>query len=229
MKLSVIIPVLNEKNTIEKVIEDVISVDISMEKQIIIVDDYSTDGTREILKKLEADKQEISVIYKEKQEGKGAAIRDAVLYVEGDIVIIQDADFEYKVSEYPGLLKPFMEQDADVVFGSRFMGKIKKMKTANLLANKILTNAANLLYGIRITDEATAYKLFKAEFFKKLNLKSKGFEFCPEVVAKSAKLKAKIVEVPVTYEARNVLEGKKIKWKDGFVALWTLIKYRFIN
>jgi glycosyltransferase involved in cell wall biosynthesis len=230
MKLSVIVPVLNEKNTLETVIQKLLRVDIPFEKEIIIVDDHSTDGSTDIIKDLkERHKEIIKSIHKPVTMGKGNAIRNAIPLITGDIVIIQDADLEYNIEEYKILLKPFIEQSADVVFGSRFMGKIQKMAFLNLVANKILTFATNLLYGIKITDEATAYKLIRADIFKKFNMQAERFEFCPEIVAKSAKGGYRIVEIPITYSARTVKEGKKIKWMDGIIALWTLIKYKFTD
>ncbi|MCE5300454.1 MAG: glycosyltransferase family 2 protein [Spirochaetia bacterium] len=230
MKLSVIIPVLNEEDTLEAVVKAVMAVDIAADREVIIVDDGSSDRTPLIINALKSGYgPAIKSVRKDKSEGKGKAIIDAVPHVTGDIVLIQDADMEYRVEDYPELIKPFIEGKADVVFGSRFMGKIAGMRPENLLANKILTTAANILFGLKLTDEATAYKLFRSDIFRSFNLKSKRFEFCPEVVAKSAKAGCRIVEVPVTYAARTVKEGKKIKWQDGFSALWTLIKFRFIE
>lgn len=230
MKLSIIVPVLNEKNTLETVIQKLLAVDIPFEKEIIIVDDNSTDGSTEIIKNIKSRHPEtVKTIHKTRTMGKGNAIKDAIPHITGDIVIIQDADLEYEIEEYKILLKPFLEHGADVVFGSRFTGKIEKMALPHLMANKILTFTANLLYGLKITDEATAYKLIKADIFKKFNMQAQRFEFCPELIAKSARGKYKIVEVPITYKARTVLEGKKIKWQDGIIALWTLIKYKFTD
>ena len=230
MKLSVIVPVLNEKNTLEKVIQKLFDVDIPAEKEIIIIDDNSTDGSTNIIKGLEKENPGlIKAIYKKNTMGKGNAIKDAVGLITGDIVIIQDADLEYDINEYNKLMDPIITNEADVVFGSRFLGTIKNMKQKHLLANRILTFLANLLYGLNITDEATGYKLIKADIFKKFNMQAAKFEFCPEVVAKAAKMKCRIKEVPVSYSARTVEEGKKIKWQDGFFAVWTLIKYRFVD
>jgi glycosyltransferase involved in cell wall biosynthesis len=228
MKLTVIIPVLNEKDTIKDVADEVISVKIPMEKEIIIVDDGSSDGSTEIIRAIEKESHGvIRAIYKKKSGGKGAAIIDAVNKITGDVVMIQDADHEYAISDYTELIKPFLSDKADVVIGSRFKGSISNMKFENRIANMLLTFTANMLYGIHITDEATAYKLFKSTVFRKFKLESKRFEFCPEVVAKSAVLKCKISEVPVSYSARTVKEGKKIKWFDLVAALWALLRFRF--
>jgi len=228
MRLSVIVPVLNEKDNIGDVIENILKVDTGTEKQIVIVDDGSTDGSTEIIRRFEKKYPgKIKAIYRKKRGGKGRAIRAAAEAVTGDIILIQDADMEYNINDYPALIKPFIDNSADVVFGSRFLGKIYRMSPLNLAANKILVFTANLLYGIRISDEATAYKAFSREVFKKLDIKSNGFEFCPEVVAKTAKMKCRIVDVPVRYEARSVKQGKKIRWQDAFTAVWTLVKYRF--
>ncbi|HPI03269.1 MAG TPA: glycosyltransferase family 2 protein [Candidatus Goldiibacteriota bacterium] len=227
MKLSVIVPVLNEKNTLEKVIEKLLTVDIPMDKEIIIVDDNSTDGSSQIMDSLyEKYKPVIKVIHKKQTEGKGNAIQSATPLITGDVVIIQDADMEYNIEEYRVLVKPFIEQTAEVVFGSRFMGKIEKMAPQNMIANRILTFLANFLYGLKITDEATAYKLIKADLFRKFKMQAKRFEFCPELLAKAALGKHKITEIPITYRARTVKEGKKIKWHDLITAINTLIRYR---
>jgi glycosyltransferase involved in cell wall biosynthesis len=230
MKLSVIVPVLNEKATLETVVQTLLSVDIPCEKEIIIVDDHSTDGSTEIIKNLKNKNPGIiKTIHKSATMGKGNAIKDAVPEITGGIVIIQDADMEYDINEYGKLLAPIMKGEADVVFGSRFLGSIKNMRPEHMFANRILTLLANLLYGLKITDEATGYKVIKADVFRKFNMQAQKFEFCPELVAKSARMKCRIKEVPITYSARTVKEGKKIKWHDAFSAVWTLIKYRFIS
>lgn len=224
MILSVVIPCYNEARHISQVLAAVEAVDI--EKEIIVVDDGSTDGTPKVLE--EYDKQKIITLHlSQKNFGKGAAIRTGLNYVTGDIVIIQDADLEYDPSQYPLLIEPILKGEADVVYGSRFLGSIENMKIQNRIANQLLKWLANILYGLRITDEATCYKAFKTEVIKNLPLKSTRFEFCPEVTAKLAKRKIKIVEVPIKYVARTTDEGKKIRWTDFFTAVWTLIKYKF--
>lgn len=224
MILSVVIPCYNEARHISQVLAAVEAVDI--EKEIIVVDDGSTDGTPKVLE--EYDKQKIITLHlSQKNFGKGAAIRTGLNYVTGDIVIIQDADLEYDPSQYPLLIEPILKGEADVVYGSRFLGSIENMKIQNRIANQLLKWLANILYGLRITDEATCYKAFKTEVIKSLPLKSTRFEFCPEVTAKLAKRKIKIVEIPIKYVARTTDEGKKIRWTDFFTAVWTLIKYKF--
>lgn len=226
MKLSIIIPVFNEAENIEKVIYEARRAPVKIAKEIIIVDDGSRDQTRLKLKKYLQDK-DLKIIFQKQNMGKGWAIRRGLEVVDGDIVLIQDADLEYSVGDYPALLEPILKNKADIVYGSRFKGQIKNMRWPNFLANKILTLTANWLYGLKITDEATAYKVFKTEVIKKIPLKCRGFEFCPEITAKAAKRGYKFQEVPITYHARDAKAGKKIKYQDGFLALWTLIKYRF--
>jgi glycosyltransferase involved in cell wall biosynthesis len=227
MKLSIIIPAYNEVENIDQVIAAVQKVDISpVEKEIIVVDDGSTDGTKEIL---ERHKNEglIKVHISEANGGKGTAIRIGLTYATGDYVLIQDADLEYSPEEYPNLLKPILEGKAQVVYGSRFRGKVENMQWPNLFANKFLTAETNLLFRTGITDVFTCYKVFDRELINSLNLTCKRFEFCQEVTAKVAKKHVKIYEVPIAYNGRAYTEGKKIGARDGFEALWTLLKYRF--
>lgn len=226
MKLSIIIPVFNEEKNIKTVISQVKNVPIRMKKEIIIIDDGSTDKTREILQSYNKDLS-IKTIFQSKNQGKGSAIRRGLEEATGDFVLIQDADLEYSVEDYPKILEPFKSSNAQVVYGSRFLGKITGMRWQNFLANKILTITANLLYGINISDEATAYKAFRRDLIQKIPLKCQRFEFCPEITAKIAKRGNKIYEVPIVYHGRDSKAGKKIKLKDAFEAFWTLIKYRF--
>jgi dolichol-phosphate mannosyltransferase len=224
LKLSVIIPCFNEAKHITQVLDAVRRLDIPNE--IIVVDDGSTDESTAILD--EYSKQNPILIHKSVLNfGKGTAIRVGLKYVTGDIVIIQYADLEYDPSQYPQMIQPIIDGEADVVYGSRFRGKIEGMKLANRIANYLLTWTANLLYRSGITDEATCYKAFRTENLKKLPLKCTKFEFCPEVTAKLCKRGVKIKEVPISYTARSISEGKKIRWTDAFSAMWTLIKYRF--
>ena len=232
MKLSVIIPAYNEKETISKIISRVRAVKIP--KEIIIVDDGSTDGTRDILKKLKF--KDVKIILQDRNYGKGYAIRTGIKRTTGDIIIIQDADLEYDPQDYPALIDPIVKGKAKVVYGTRFpkrpghpslLHPYLKLSNPYYLANKILTTAANLLYNANITDEPTCYKVFSSDVLKDINLKCIRFEFCPEVTAKVRKKGHKIYEVPISYHPRSVKEGKKINWKDGFEALWTLIKCRF--
>jgi len=230
MILSILIPVYNEKNTISEILKKIENVSLSelgFEKQIIIVDDYSNDGTREVLKSFEG---KYKVVYHPRNRGKGMAIRTALEQATGDYTIIQDADLEYDPEDYKNLLKRALEKEAKVVYGSRCLEvKNKYSHRSFYLGGLLLSWFANLLFGIKITDESTCYKLFKTEFLKSLKLKSERFEFCPEVTAKTAKRKVNIYEVPINYYPRHIDEGKKIKWKDGIVALWTLVKYKFID
>jgi dolichol-phosphate mannosyltransferase len=232
MKLSVIIPVFNEKGTISELLGKVKSVDV--EKEIVIVDDGSTDGTRGILEAVagcrmpDAGKNEIKIIYHEKNQGKGVAIRTGLKNITGDIVIIQDADLEYDPQDYPKLIEPILSGKAKAVYGSRILGKGRRSYWSFYIGGKFLSFLTNLLYDAKITDEPTCYKVFQADVIKNINLKCSRFEFCPEVTAKLRKKGYKIYEVPISYEPRSLEEGKKINWKDGFEAIWTLIKYKFI-
>jgi glycosyltransferase involved in cell wall biosynthesis len=222
LKLSVIIPVYNEVRTIAKTIERVRRVDI--EKEIVVVDDFSTDGTRELLSQI----PDITLVLHKQNMGKGFAIRTALEHVTGDVVVIQDADLEYIPEDFPFLIAPILDGEAEVVYGSRFMKARPIMRRANYIANRMLAAAANILYGAHITDEATCYKAFKASLIKSIPLTCKRFEFCPEVTAKVLRRGRRIIEVPVRYEARTCEQGKKIGWWDGVVALWTLIKFRIV-
>lgn len=226
MKLSIIIPVYNEENHIKEVISQVKNAPIKIEKEIIIVDDGSFDKTTQILRKYLSDK-EIKLVFLKKNMGKGNAIRAGLAKSKGDIILIQDADMEYSVNDYPSLLEPIIKGQAEVVYGSRFKGTIRNMRWPNRLANKLLVFTANVMYGLNLTDEATAYKAFKSEIIQKIPLNCQRFEFCPEITAKLAKKKYKIFEVPIFYSGRDSKAGKKIKLRDAFEAFWTLIKYRF--
>lgn len=226
MKISVIIPVFNEKETLQQILQKVKSVDI--EKEIIIVDDYSTDGTRKILEKINDDN--VKVVYHSENKGKGAAIRTAQEHnISGDVVIIQDADLEYQPEDYPKLIKPIQDGFADVVYGSRFLGTHRVFMFWHYFGNKFLTWLTNILYNTMLTDMETCYKLFRVKVFKRLNIRSSRFDFEAEVTAKVFKEKLRVVEVPITHYGRGYEEGKKITWKDGFIAIWTLIRYRFVD
>lgn len=228
-KVSIIIPVYNEKDTVEILLDKVEQAHFAgLEKEIILVDDSSTDGTRDILKRLE---NKYKVFFHEKNQGKGAAIRTAIKNTAGDIVVIQDADLEYLPEDYDKLLPLIINNEADVVYGSRFKNQnnSKNFILKNKLANMFLTMLTNLLYGAEITDMETCYKAFKREFVQEITIKSNRFDFEPEITAKILKKKARLVEVPISYNGRGHEEGKKINWKDGIHAILTLIKYRFIN
>jgi glycosyltransferase involved in cell wall biosynthesis len=230
MLLSVIIPVYNEKNTILKILEKVKSVKIDkIDKEIIIVDDFSTDGTREILESLKGKDEKLKIIFQKKHVGKGFAIRTALKFVEGEIVLIQDADLEYDPNEYPKLIEPILEGKAKIVYGSRVLKKNPKASIIFYIGGRCLSFLTNLLYGTNITDEPTGYKVFSTDVLKSIDLKCLGFEFCPEVTAKVAKKGYKIYEVPINYNPRSIKEGKKIRFKDALKAVFTLIKYRFID
>jgi len=226
MKLSIIIPVYNEKKTIKDLIEKISLIDIP--KEIIIVDDYSSDGTREILAEIESD--EVKVFYHERNMGKGAAVRTAVKHVTGDIVIIQDADLEYDPRDYPDLIRPIVEDRADVVYGSRFLGGPHRVLFFwHYVGNRIITTFSNILSNLNLTDMETGYKAFRSEVIQSLNLKSNRFGFEPEVTMKLAKAKYRIYEVPISYWGRDYSEGKKITWKDGIAALFHIIRFRFFD
>jgi glycosyltransferase involved in cell wall biosynthesis len=225
MKLSVIIPVFNEKSSINEIVDKVRAVPV--EKEMIIIDDCSTDGTREILKDVKD--EGVTVSFHEVNKGKGAAIRTGISKVTGDIVVIQDADLEYDPNEYLKLLKPIISGEADVVYGSRFLEKTTFSSLSHYLGNKLLTLLTNIFYGTRLTDMETCYKVIKAPIMKSLKLRANRFDFEPEITAKLLKKKVKIIELPISYKGREFSEGKKITWRDGIVALWSLIKYRFID
>lgn len=226
MKLSVIVPVYNERETVREILERVRAVGV--EKEIIVVDDGSTDGTRDILREEEG-RGDVRVIYHPQNRGKGAAIRTGLEHATGDVVLIQDADLEYDPRDYPRLLQPILEGRAEVVYGSRFRGRCESMLFWHALGNKLLTLATNLIYGAALSDMETCYKVFKAEVIKSIPLRARRFEFEPEVTAKLLKRGYHIHEVPISYSGRKHHEGKKITWRDGFTALWTLIKYRFVD
>ena len=228
MKLSVVIPCYNEFATIRTIVEKVRNAPIK-EIEIIVVDDASTDGTREILKN-EIEEKVDKVIYHEVNMGKGAALRNGFSEASGDIVIIQDADLEYDPNDYGKLITPILNGEAEVVYGSRRLGgNSNRSYNRYYFGGVFLTWFTNVLYGSRITDEPTCYKVFKFDVLKNLNLKAKRFEFCPEVTAKVLKRGYQIYEVPISYYPRNFREGKKIGWKDGLIAIYTLLRYRFLN
>lgn len=235
MILSIVIPIYNEKDTILEILKRIDNVslsDLGFEKEIIIVDDGSSDGTKEILNKLENEKKRknLKIIFHSKNQGKGAALRTGFDYVSGDYVIIQDADLEYDPQDYRKILAHSLKNNADVVYGSRRLGAKYKFSCLSFyLGGIFLTWVTNLIYGTNITDQSTCYKLFKTEIIKDIPLKCQKFEFCSEVTAKIAKKGIKIYEVPINYYPRSKSQGKKIKWRDGFNALWNLIKYRFID
>ncbi len=228
MKISVVIPVYNEIDTIEEILARVDKV--AIKKEIIVIDDLSIDGTRERLKKIVADKENVKVIYHSRNRGKGAALRTGFESVTGDIIIIQDADLEYDPNEYPKLLEPISDGRADVVYGSRFIGGPHRVLFFwHYVGNKLLTLISNALTNLNLTDMETCYKVFKSQILKDINLKSNRFGFEPEFTAKVAKKRLRIYEVPISYSGRTYSEGKKITWKDGIVALCLIFWYRFFD
>ena len=228
MKISVVIPVYNEIDTIEELVSRVLIV--AIKKEVIIVDDFSTDGTRERLKQVVQHQENVEVLYHNRNQGKGAALRTGFGSVTGDIVIIQDADLEYNPREYPKLLKPILDGQADVVYGSRFLGGPHRVLFFwHYVGNKFLTLISNILTNLNLTDMETCYKAFKRQILKDLNLKSNRFGFEPEFTAKVAKKGLQIYETPISYSGRTYSEGKKITWKDGIVAIFTILWFRFFD
>lgn len=230
MLLSILIPAFGEERTIGEVLRLVAAIDtesIGFEKEIIVCDDGSTDGTIAEVEKAMAGDSRIQLVQHLKNRGKGAAIRTALETAKGDYCLIQDADLEYEVSDYPTMLEE-IKRGAEVVYGSRFLEKRwpEGMKLPNFVANRLLAHTANLLYGLRITDEATCFKVIETGLLRSLNLECERFEFCPEVTAKLGKRGVEIREVPIQYRARDVADGKKIHWTDGIEAFWVLLKQR---
>ncbi|RMH39944.1 MAG: glycosyltransferase family 2 protein [Deltaproteobacteria bacterium] len=230
MRLSILIPAYQEERTIGEVLRQVCAVDtesLGFDKEIIVCDDGSTDRTVAEIEAARATDDRIVLVRHERNRGKGAAIRTALAAATGDYCLIQDADLEYEVTDYPPMLEA-VRAGADVVYGSRFLAKARPdgMRLPNYVANRILTTTANLLYGVGITDEATCFKIFRTDLLRELDLECEGFEFCPEVTAKVGKRGIRIVEVPIAYTARDHADGKKVRWTDGFEAMWVLVKHR---
>ncbi len=227
MKLSVVIPAYNEVRTIEEIVRRVSQV--GRADEILIVDDGSTDGTRELLQRMDGNLP-VRVILHDRNQGKGAAVRTGIQAARGDVVIIQDADLEYDPREYPALLKPLEEGIADVVYGSRFLGGARRpVFFWNMVANKILTLMTNLLYNNILSDMETGYKVFRREPVAQIPLRARRFDFEPEFTAKVLKRRFRIYEVPISFNPRDYSQGKKIKMKDAFIAAWTLLRYRFVD
>ena len=222
--LSVVMPVYNERSTINEIVARVLAVPMRIE--LIVVDDCSTDGTRERLDDLQQ-RHGFTLLRHERNQGKGAALRRGFAAVTGDIVVIQDADLEYSPEEFPGLVELIVDGRADVVYGSRFMGRHRVFLFTHYLGNRLLTLVTNILYNTMLTDMETCYKVMRREVIQGLTLRSNGFGIEPEMTAKIFKRRYRVYEVPITYAGRTYEEGKKIGWKDGLVALWVLLRYRF--
>jgi glycosyltransferase involved in cell wall biosynthesis len=221
MKLSVVIPVYNEVGTILEILRRV--KDTPLDKEVIVVDDASNDGTHELLEKYG---EGIKLLFHSTNQGKGAAIRTAIPYISGDVVIIQDADLEYDPSEYPRLLAPILEGKADVVYGSRFLGGLHRaLPFWHSIGNRIVTTWSNMLTNLNLTDMETGYKVFRVEIIKGIEIESNRFGFEPEITAKVVKAGCRVFEVPISYVGRDYLEGKKINWKDGIAALYWIMKF----
>jgi glycosyltransferase involved in cell wall biosynthesis len=229
MKLSIVMPAYNERETLREILCQVRAVDLpGIEKEILVVDDGSTDGSREILAE-EAQAGDLHVLYHDQNRGKGAAVRTAIQQATGDLILIQDADLEYDPREYSQLIRPIVEGRVKVVYGSRFLGPRKAMLFWHMLGNKLLTLTTNILYNTILSDMETCYKCFRADVIKDIPLRSRRFDFEPEITAKVLKRGHRIFEVPISYYGREYYEGKKIGWRDGPIAFWTLIKYRFVD
>jgi len=227
MKLTVIMPVYNEKSTIREILNQIRAV--KLVDQIVVVDDFSTDGTREILQEEAQSDPLITLVLHDRNRGKGAGVRSGIERATGDIIIIQDADLEYDPRDYPALIRPIVEGRVKVVYGSRFLGPRKDMLFMHMLGNKFLTLVTNVLFDSTLSDMETCYKVMRADVAKSLNIKSDRWGIDPEITAKVLKRGNRIFEVPISYYGREYYEGKKISWRDGLVVLWTLIKYRFVD
>lgn len=230
MRVSVIIPCYNEKETIEKVVARVRSSGVNL-SQIVIIDDCSTDGTRDLLKELYEQDEQIDLLFHPENRGKGAALSTGFKAATGDIVLIQDADLEYDPAEYPRLLAPILNNRADAVFGSRFAGgeAHRVVYFWHMMGNRFLTLLSNMFTNLNLTDMETCYKVFRRELLEKIDIKENRFGFEPEITAKLARLRCRIFEVGISYNGRTYEEGKKIGWRDGFRAIWAILKYNLFS
>jgi glycosyltransferase involved in cell wall biosynthesis len=231
MKLSVVMPVYNEASTIVTVLDTVSSVPIGLDTEIVVVDDCSTDGTRDILKRYVEQHPEVKLFLHDMNRGKGAALRTGFKEATGEIILIQDADLEYDPNEYPNLLQPILDGHADVVYGSRFLGggPHRVVFFWHYVGNKFLTTLSNMMTNLNLTDMEVCYKVFKRKVLESIRLRENRFGFEVEITAKVAKGRWRVYEVPISYYGRDYSEGKKITWKDGFAALWCILKYRFVD
>lgn len=229
-KLSIIIPVYNEIKTLNEILDQVRAVELKLEKEIILVDDFSTDGTRDILKQIEDEGDPlVKVLYHPENCGKGAALRTGFQNATGDLTIIQDADLEYDPQDYPKLIQPIINDQADVVYGSRFTDGMQKGLRTSYIANRCLTFLSNLFTGLWISDMETCYKVIKTPILTEINFTSDRFGIEPEITAKIAKRKCRLVEIPINYRGRPFDEGKKISWRDGVAAIFHIIRFRFMD
>jgi glycosyltransferase involved in cell wall biosynthesis len=226
-KLSVIVPVYDERNTVVEIVRRMRAVELPVDLEIVIIDDGSTDGTRDVLRQL-ADST-VRVVMHEHNRGKGTAIRTGLEHVSGDLVLVQDADLEYDPEDWPRLLNPILRGKSRVVYGSRFTGERRNMLFLHWVGNRFLSLVTNVLYNTTLSDMETCYKLFDRSVLEGINIRASRFEFEPEITAKILRRGIRIYEVPISYTGREFEEGKKITWRDGFIALWTLVKYRFTD
>jgi glycosyltransferase involved in cell wall biosynthesis len=236
VKLSIIMAVYNESNTVREIFRRVLEADVGLDKELIIVDDGSTDGTWKILTELEHEHRlferhaSVKIVLHERNKGKGSAIRTGLQHSTGDIVLIQDADLEYDPQDYPTLLRPILSYGADVVFGNRFhAGPHRVLYFWHYVGNRILTTLSNILTNLNLNDMEVGYKVFRRDILSGVTLRSRRFGFEPEITVKVARRKCRIYEVPISYHGRTYAEGKKITWRDGFAALYYLVRYRFFD
>ncbi len=231
MKVSIVIPCFNEKNTISEILEKVLAVNLEVEKEIILIDDCSTDGTREYLRSLEGKDEFIKVVYHERNQGKGAALRSGFKAATGDVIIIQDADLEYNPEDYHKLLQPIIDDKADVVYGSRFIGgeSHRVLYFWHSLGNRFLTFLSNIFTDLNLSDMEVCYKVFRRKLLDRIELEENRFGFEPEFTAKISRLSCRIYEVGISYSGRTYEEGKKINWKDGVRAVYVILKYGLLK